>query len=750
MNTISGVFNNLPISSAKYPHYLLSISTPHFKKIAVIASIAFSMTATFFILLCYFVQKKLKTPTSCLSIPHNSNCSSLRTSSVFCEGIESGKMRKRASEDHHIDQKEAPANVIGELILDELKTDDENSLLNHDVKSQGQNAPTVTLRKSLDSECAEGYLKGDHQGKSEARKSAQTEEATSPQNKDLSDLESAAAPSKLTQDILQKMKALRTVSRAIPEAPLIKLIDSLQEEHKSDNRSKLTLDIVQKMNALRHVPHAIPADPFIQSIDSQKEHNLHRSLWRIEQEIEKMGTEFPRDQALSVLIKLNAEFAGGLDIVLDADDPDQLMNHFDQILIEYSFVLRKYLEDQYTQIETKNSLIVGDRQEIFGHLEKLKKLLNDQKDRTSFVCACLRQIELFLTYAVFKRPDTLSLDEKRKNHYVILHELFPIVDQHYSLFEKHHPQLALRLKVKLANLPLISAFERTHFKNVYLSEEDQRTILIHHFQQKEDKAIQALVAKVNRTNLTKDCMKDIAKWVSQDCKRLSAMNKQRLREALLTLMGKQHVLWTDGVLNNLSLVCHCYDNSGLGKLEEPIDQIYYASKAKNYFESQPEIPRWYHATKSANVQLIIDSGLIEVREAVFKGAWVSTSREVSYGENVFVFNHSIVRIDPHASIQTEWDKQRWRGLQKSIPLMQQINAKEKACSPHFILMGLPRNADKAINKIEKLRLFKHFENKGSANPKIVFIDFIDYLQSEIMKVLGSPNLPEKWWGKEKS
>lgn len=170
-------------------------------------------------------------------------------------------------------------------------------------------------------------------------------------------------------------------------------------------------------------------------------------------------------------------------------------------------------------------------------------------------------------------------------------------------------------------------------------------------------------------------------------------------------------------------------------------------KAKTYFVKQAEIPRWYHATSQANLEAIIASEKIEVRhQQAFKGSWVSTHRESNFGNCVFVFNHSIAQLDPNVFIGYEkgWEKKRWRGLQKEIPLVKPGNsfAGQNPIS-NVALVGLYNG----YTKDTKQKVVQSLKQIGIAQPKVVDNDVVDYIQRETLLKIGNPNLSENWWGK---
>lgn len=179
-----------------------------------------------------------------------------------------------------------------------------------------------------------------------------------------------------------------------------------------------------------------------------------------------------------------------------------------------------------------------------------------------------------------------------------------------------------------------------------------------------------------------------------------------------------------------------YYNYGAVTPKTGIEMLHLTEQAKTFLGAH-EIPRWYHATNYTNISPIAQSGNIKVmHRQAFSGAWVSTQREPSMGDCVLVFSHRIAKIDPNVFIGYEKGKVRWRGLQKPIPL-----ASKKGAS-NLVIVGLSKNY---LN--QKSAVNQCLQRYGLQDAMIVSNDLVDFLQREVMAVIGNPNLTDKWWGK---
>ncbi len=429
----------------------------------------------------------------------------------------------------------------------------------------------------------------------------------------------------------------------------------------------------------------------------------------------------------------------------------QLEKDLETALKAYPATFRQYLEDKFTGYQHK------DLQDIYYHLVKFSDYMDTQADNEVFIHDCLKEMDAFLTRAFFTSRTEMCLQEEKKTDLIVFHKFFDIVEKHFKVLEKTNPQLALNLKVKLANLPLRDEVNRSKgFPNVYLKEQDQLRILIDHFEKEEEKHI-TLVTQNLHKKFTENDIHKLSKIVSKKQTHLRIDHRQRLQDALIKQMGhKAPANWDDSaeIENDLKKFFKpvssnnnpgYHYNYGMQIDDQDILSLHRANKAKEYFasqlnldEDQIQIPRWYHATSYQNLKPIIDSGKILVlHRQAYNGAWVSTQREISMGECVFVFNHRITEIDPNVFIGYEKGQVRWRGLQKEIPLA----GSNKTTNMH--LVGYNKDLNTKTNKTQIItNLSKSFKNV-----KVVSVDQIDYLQREIIKVIGNPNLSEKWWGK---
>jgi hypothetical protein len=155
-------------------------------------------------------------------------------------------------------------------------------------------------------------------------------------------------------------------------------------------------------------------------------------------------------------------------------------------------------------------------------------------------------------------------------------------------------------------------------------------------------------------------------------------------------------------------------------------------------EKDIHIPRWYHATKPAAFPAICQSQQIEVRCGFYRGAWVSTNREPTFGSYVFAFTDSLSTVDLTPSIPYSQSDRRWRGLQKNISL-------EKGSFERVACISIPNQADKKAQKKEKLQMLKKLTD-GSKNRAWAFTtNQLDFIQGEVVACLGHPNLDEGWW-----
>jgi hypothetical protein len=446
-----------------------------------------------------------------------------------------------------------------------------------------------------------------------------------------------------------------------------------------------------------------------------------------------------------------------------------LTSELNEALGKYPKILRLYLEDQYKHRKDNN--------DIFERITMLQGFLEVYKPNEDFVEEALKEIDLFLTNAFFTTADESCLPEEKKIDLVVFHVFFTILNEHIDAIQARHPQLALNLKVKLANLPLHNDINRTAFSNIYLSERKQLDILVHHFYTKEAEAVDLAILFLKNSlahfsfttdprALNEKDVKRLAKFVTQNLSPLEQKNVNKIRNALQDLMGKKVPdSWNDYsmILRTLNDFFNIrptpvqnrqfYQFRYLEPLYQQnpkgINALHLACKARRFFQDQlgkPKheilIPRWYHATDYANLEGIIKSTEIQVRHRqAFEGAWVSTQREPTMGDCTLIFTHCVSQIDPDVIIQyekgNEPGKVRWRGLQKSIPLNGVGN------KPTLAYVGL-RNV---ATKEDKEKIIKLLKEKNIPVTTIFTNELVDYIHREILRMIGNPNLTEKWWGK---
>lgn len=443
-----------------------------------------------------------------------------------------------------------------------------------------------------------------------------------------------------------------------------------------------------------------------------------------------------------------------LDVEKEFETPDRVN---DSLFLNYLANLRNYLCSIHDQLKLKNLPHKKMQEEVTAHLQKLKQILTEQAGHPFFIYECLACLENFVTHVIFQSSENFLFSEPFKNRLMTWQELFSIFDQHYPTLEKHHPQNAQRIKIKLANLPLGKSLNRSDFKNIFLSEQEQRAILIRHCQKLEDQVIariaQLIKDKEKKKLFTEAGLLKVLKWVRTDCHRLSEENKKRLTEALLDASGQkmlthstlqEHLKHLVFVKNMIEAEFYEWNASSLTEFPDPYKFMrfaYFASKAKHFFLNNKHVPRWHHATKPTHVQTMLSSASIKF---YLNGAWVSSMRERDYGEHVFVFQQAISELNVVCSnVNMGMKGRRWRGVQQNIPFLKEKKEGELA-TPYLLTMGIPRTTDKS----QKIKFTQDLEKAGLVNPKIYYYEFIDYLQQIIFKTIGSPNLPENWWEKE--
>ncbi len=362
-------------------------------------------------------------------------------------------------------------------------------------------------------------------------------------------------------------------------------------------------------------------------------------------------------------------------------------------------------------------------------------------DNEKFVLICLKNIDEFLANGVFSPAMSLFLSEYKKNDLLAFRDFFSIIDQHLPLI--HDKKLILDLKVKCANLPC--PIERSSFQNLLLNEKDQLDILIEGLQRKENETVDLLVQFLHTESPPVDDISRLAKLVSAKSG-LSQENLLKLRGVLETRLKDQPPQdWEDYRNVKTYLESAFLLNPGQTNFINSLKRI---STSKVFFKNQLGleedmilIPRWYHATSKMGITGILTEGEIQVRHAkAFKGAWVSSEREESFGNYVLSISNKITNLDPQVFIGFTYSDRRWRGVQKAIPIK-----KDQEMS-NLVLVGVPGQLDKISQKIDKLNLVKILKEKGFPNPKALSVQQVDFIQKEVMEILGTPNLPDQWWG----
>jgi hypothetical protein len=440
-----------------------------------------------------------------------------------------------------------------------------------------------------------------------------------------------------------------------------------------------------------------------------------------------------------------------------------LTSDLNEALEKYPEILRLYLEDQYKHRK--------DNHDIFERLTMLEGLLDVYKQNEGFVEEALILIDLFLTNVFFTSPDESCLPEEKKIDVIVFHVFFTILNQHIGAIQDREPELALKLKIKLANLPLHKDIDRASFSNIYLTEREQLNLLIVHFQKRETEAVDLAIQYFAFNGpLNMQDVKRLARFVTKDQSPLAQKNVEKIRGELQKLMGKAAPKrWDDKsavreALNhffnprqNFSRPQSFYQSHFYNRCHEDlykklpvgINALHLACQAKRYFEDQmgkPDdeilLPRWYHATDYPNVRKIVKSKKIKVlHRQAFNGAWVSDQREPTMGDCTFVFTHNVSLVDPNVFIGYEngngQGKVRWRGLQNSIPL------DGFAGRPTLAYVGLKKTA----TKTEKKAVLEILQRKGFPITTIFRNEQVDYIRMEILRMIGNPNLTEKWWGK---
>jgi hypothetical protein len=409
-------------------------------------------------------------------------------------------------------------------------------------------------------------------------------------------------------------------------------------------------------------------------------------------------------------------------------------NHYNS----YPILFRLKLENDFRNL---------NKQEVYNSICNLKTLMDKHSDNVVFVKNCLQQIDQFLGNSLFHSKMHFSLSEMKKNDLLAFRDFFTIIDTYLPVISDSDRQLAVDLKIKCANLPCPKV--RPSFPNLFLSEKDQLDILIEGLQKKEDEATKQLSEFLKTNNPSISDISRLTKLVSIKSG-LNDENRLKIRTALeVRLKDQSPKDWEDyrdvnARLENIFLL-------------EPgttphIDSLKRICKSKLFFKNQLDldenmiiIPRWYHATHRYGINGILTSGEIQVRhEKAFRGAWISTAREQGFGSYALSLSNKITDLDPSVFIGYQYEDRRWRGIQKAIPLKNDENIS------HLAIVGVPSQLDKMAKKTDKLKLIKILKEKGFPDPKAVSVTQLDFIQKEVMSILGTPNLSDQWWGSGRS
>lgn len=403
---------------------------------------------------------------------------------------------------------------------------------------------------------------------------------------------------------------------------------------------------------------------------------------------------------------------------------EDITDNFDK----YPSLLSRYLDSEFKK---------GHYQEVSKRLTLLQKIMDKNGGNVIFIRACIGGIHEFLNRTSMFSQKRIAPPEVKKRDLLCLKGLFGMLDKYMPAVDSH--KVLLDLRVKCANLPCPAV--RTAFPNLFLSEKDQLDILIAGLQEREDKEIQILSRLIRAPmNPTANDLYQLAKLVSSKSG-LSQDNRLQLRMLLSSRMGAPQD-WDDFRQVKDALDKAFLLHPGKQSLCNDLKRI---SKAKMFFRQQLGlseemimIPRWYHATHQLNIQGIIGKRGIEVRhEKAYRGAWISTQREASFGRYVLSLSNRIVQMNPSAFIGYEYFDKRWRGIQKTVPIKHNT----------LVLVGVPAHVDKTARKTDKLDLVRILQKNGFANVKALSADQVDYMEKEVAGILGAPNLPDQWWGK---
>lgn len=381
--------------------------------------------------------------------------------------------------------------------------------------------------------------------------------------------------------------------------------------------------------------------------------------------------------------------------------------------------------------------------ELPSLLSNLKTVLNEHSAQNNFVYQCLHSIDDVLVLLFFSKRTNLSEFDKRK--LIVYGDFFQIFEQHLHCVKDE--KLILDIKLHCANLPCPK--ERAKFPHLLLSKKEQLKVLLVKLQQKEDKKINELIELLEKSNVNKQDIHHLTKLVSSKSN-VSNENRLLLRNALAKLlkmdMDVDSIPWDDyQEMKKKFEEMFLRDSNKNKKNDYPhLISLKRISKTKSFFQSQVEldenmilIPQWYHATSS--IYPILTSGEIQVRhKQAFKGAWLSSQREARFGSYALSLSDNITTLDSDVFIGFQYANRRWRGIQKSISLQN---------APNLVLIGVPTNRDKDVQRLDKLKLVQILQAKGYPSLRLFSVDQVDFIQREVSSILGTPNLPDTWWGR---
>lgn len=140
-----------------------------------------------------------------------------------------------------------------------------------------------------------------------------------------------------------------------------------------------------------------------------------------------------------------------------------------------------------------------------------------------------------------------------------------------------------------------------------------------------------------------------------------------------------------------------------------------------------EVGSYYHATSETALQSILKGRKVEVRhEKAYRGAFVSTEPELSFGKCVLVFNRNIERLSQLEHGFTINRSTYWAGFSQDIP----VNASTLA----YIALNTHDESER-----------KALEDKCTqwAGRTITVVP-INYAERELQSLQGAVGIPEEW------